>query len=184
MNNVDIMVNEHIKIKRMLKVVNKICKNIFETKEVDCADIRKIIDFINNYADRHHHKKEENYLFSKMVKYLGERGQNLITHGMLVEHNFARLYLSRLDKALMDLKTNDDAKMDIIANLISYGNLIDLHIEKEDSVIYPFGYKNLPEEVAKEVDDLVLEVFQSQESILIEAKYSKMIEELEQKYGV
>lgn len=183
MNNVQIMVNEHIKIKRMLNVVGNICENIFNTKNVDTNDIRKIIDFIKNYADKHHHEKEEYYLFKKMVDHLGDRGKNLITHGMLVEHNFARLYLSRLEKAVNDVDNGDyNAKMHIISNLISYGNLINLHIEKEDNVVYTFGYNNLDDSVKKEIDEQVLALYNSKESKELEEKYLNVICELEKKY--
>jgi len=182
MNNIQIMINEHIKIARMLDVIKIICKDIFETKNVDIDDINKIIDFIQNYADKHHHEKEENYLFKEMIEHLGHNGKNLITHGMLVEHNFARLYLSMLQKAVCQVKTDDYAKIDIIANLVSYGNLLSLHIQKEDNVIYNFGYKNLPKDIADKVDKTVLEIYNSPASIAIEEKYEKVICELETKY--
>lgn len=71
MNAVDLMVEEHAYIKRMLKVVRKVCFESLENHKVNYDDFYLIIDFIRNYADCHHHKKEENFLFNKMVENLG-----------------------------------------------------------------------------------------------------------------
>lgn len=43
-------------------------------------------------------RKEEKFLFDHMVKELGKIGKNLITHGMMVEHDSGRLYMSDLEK--------------------------------------------------------------------------------------
>ncbi len=41
--------------------------------EVPDADFREIIDFVRGYADKHHHGKEEKYLFPKMVEKLEKK---------------------------------------------------------------------------------------------------------------
>ena len=59
MNAVELMMEEHKYIKRMLKVVRKATFTVLEGKEVNYDDFYLMIDFIRNYADAHHHKKEE-----------------------------------------------------------------------------------------------------------------------------
>ena len=58
-------------------------------EEIDYGDFYKIIDFIRNYTDGHHHAKEEDILFKAM----GEKAPKLVDNGpitgMLIEHDMA-----------------------------------------------------------------------------------------------
>ena len=144
---IELMMEEHKNIKRMLKIVRKVCFNILEGEEINYEDFEKIISFITNYADSHHHKKEEIYLFNKMVEEIGERAVKVINHGMLVEHDLGRLYISNLKLSLEEYKNgNKESKLDIIANSISYTDLLNRHIEKEDNVIYNFAKRSLKQD--------------------------------------
>ena len=57
MDAIELMVEEHKNIKLMLKIVRKISANIINGAEVDFDEFEKVIDFIRNYSDKHHHKK-------------------------------------------------------------------------------------------------------------------------------
>lgn len=48
-------------------------------------------------ADEHHHGKEEKFLFPEMVERLGRIAENLVTHGMLVEHDRGRAHVLAWD---------------------------------------------------------------------------------------
>ena len=80
-SSIELMMEEHANISIMLEVIRRMCCGILEGAEVDAADIRDIVDFVRNYADRHHHKKEEEYLFTEMVSHMGKVADNLVTHG-------------------------------------------------------------------------------------------------------
>ena len=71
MNAIDIMNEEHKYITRMLKVIRKVCFKLMEGENINYDDFYLIIDFVKNYADSHHHKKEEKILFNRMVDNLG-----------------------------------------------------------------------------------------------------------------
>ena len=131
MKIIDLLINEHKYVSRMLVVIRKVCFNFIENNEIDYEDFNKIISFIRNFADGHHHHKEEIFLFNKMVEHLGETGKNVITHGMLVEHDLGRSYISNLIDALEKYKNgNKESKLDIIGNSISYTTLLENHIHK------------------------------------------------------
>ena len=83
MNAIELMMEEHKYIKRMLKVVRKACFKVFEGGEINYEDFYLIINFIKNYADSHHHKKEEIMLFNRMVEKLGALAEKTIKYGML-----------------------------------------------------------------------------------------------------
>ena len=181
MNGIDLLINEHKYVSRMLVVIRKACYNLVENNEIDYNDFDNIISFIKNFADGHHHQKEEIFLFNKMVEHLGETGKNVITHGMLVEHDLGRSYIRNLVEALDKHKNGEnEAKLDIIANAVSYATLLENHINKEDNVIFNFAKRALSKELLEVVD---------KECIEYEQKHTQLIEEnidiltnLEEKY--
>lgn len=183
MNSINLMIEEHKNILRMLKVVRNACQNILEGKDICYQDFDKMIDFIRNYADVHHHGKEEKFLFKEMVTNLGRIGNNLITHGMLVEHDFGRLYINDLIEALNRVKSGDTrSKLDVIANAVGYTNLLARHIGKEDEVVYTYAAKQLPDNVIRHVNQQTEEFEQNAQNQGIQNHYKELLEELESKY--
>ncbi|MEF9991866.1 MAG: hemerythrin domain-containing protein [Romboutsia sp.] len=153
MNAVEIMNEEHIYITRMLKVVRKVCLNILQGEQINYDEFYLIIDFIREYSDEHHHKKEEKILFKKMIENLGETAENVVKHGMMVEHDLGRLYIRNLSESIEKVKNGDEeAKLDVIANAVSYTNLLERHIDKEDRVIYTYAQRELGKNILEEID--------------------------------
>lgn len=183
MNSVALMVEEHKNIKRMLAVVREACNQILNGGQIDYDDFDKMIDFIRNYADVHHHGKEEKFLFKEMVDNLGPVGTKLVTNGMLVEHDWGRLFISELREALERVKREDsESVLDVIANAIGYTNHLKRHIEKEDEVVYTFAERELEAAVMERVNEAT-EVFEKEaEEKGIQEHYLKLLEELEEKY--
>ena len=181
MKAIEIMNEEHKYILRMLQVIRKCCFKILNNEEIIYEDFYKIIDLIRNYADNHHHKKEEKILFIKMVEELGEPAKKAVNHGMLVEHDLGRLHVRELVAALEKVKAGEEeAKLDVIANAISYTHLLIRHIDKEDRVIYKFAERNLNDEVIKLIDDECENYEINNEEI--KNKYISILEELEKRY--
>lgn len=183
MNSIKLMVEEHDYILRMLKVVRKACNGILEGKEICYDDFYKMVDFIRNYADIHHHGKEEKFLFKEMQSNLGKIGVNLITHGMLVEHDYGRMYISDLVDSLQRVKDgNEESKLDVISNAISYTHLLTRHIAKENDGVYKFGEKNLSKEIIEDINNKT-GVFEEQaEEAGTQKHYIELLEKLESKY--
>ncbi|MDU1568491.1 MAG: hemerythrin domain-containing protein [Clostridium sp.] len=154
MNAIELMMDEHKNIKEMLKVVRKACFSVLEGEEVNYEDFYNMIHFIRNYADSHHHKKEEIMLFNRMIDEIGETAEKVVKYGMLVEHDLGRLYVTNLNEALEALKNgNAEAKLDVIANAVSYTNLLERHIHKEDNVIYKFAKRELKKETVDIINE-------------------------------
>lgn len=183
MNGINLMIDEHKYIKRMLIVVRKACYIVLKGGEIDYVDFNKMIDFVRNYADNHHHGKEEKILFKYMVEEIGLLAEKLVTHGMLVEHDLGRLHMMELENALNRVKAGDDeSKLDVIANAVSYTHLLFRHIDKEDNTVYTFANRKLSEETLKKID-LECEEFEREMSEKnIQEKYINLLEELERKY--
>lgn len=181
MNSINTMINEHKNIKRMLKVIRDISLRILDNKYFEVEDFYKIIDFIRNYADKYHHGKEEDILFKYMVEEGGEVANKMITYGMLLDHDLGRMYVKGLEDSVNKYRLgNINERLDIIANAISYSNLLESHIEKEDNVAYTFGQRILSNETMDKIQ-IESDEFNNKHSN-VEEKYIKLIEELEEKY--
>ncbi|MCK8817246.1 hemerythrin domain-containing protein [Natroniella sulfidigena] len=182
MSSIDLLIEEHNNIKRVLKVIRKLCLKILNQDLVDYQSFYDAIDFVRNYADQHHHNKEEEILFERMKQKLD---QDLITEpirGMFSEHDLGRLFISNLEQALTAVKEgNNDAKVDIIANAIAYTDLLYRHIDKEDNAIYKFAENNLPQEILEKVERECEVVEQSAQDKNLQQKYLDLIDKLEKK---
>lgn len=183
MDAIELMVSEHNNIKRMLKVIRAMCIKVLNHEEANFDDFHKVIDFVRNYADRHHHAKEENILFKKMGDELGEKIAKGPVAGMFVEHDMGRHYIANLETALHKLKEGDmDARVDVIANAISYTDLLNRHIDKEDTAIYTFAKRALSKEAMEEVEKSCSDVESEAAQRGIQDKYIKLIIEFEKKF--
>ena len=175
------MNEEHQNISRMLKIVSIYCFKILKDEEVNYDDFDKILEFIVEYSDKHHHKKEEDIHFDKMVKYLGGTAEKVVKNGMLVEHDLGRLYIKDLSRALENVKNGDEeSKLDVIANAISYTHLLERHIDKEDRVIYKYAERELESSILDLVNEECIE-FELKNNDIKE-KSIDILEELEREY--
>lgn len=184
MYGIDLLVKEHENIRRMAVVMRSASMRVLNGGELCVSDFDQMVDYVRNYADKHHHQKEENILFDHMKRELGTVAEKLITHGMMVEHDLGRLYMMDLDAALRsyEAEPGQDAKLDIITNATGYTYLINRHIDKENSVVFTFGEKNLNDEILTIVDDKTRKMEEEASKDGIQEKYSAILEELENKY--
>ena len=184
MESIKIMVQEHENIRRMLKVARNLSYRVLTNGEYDIDDLPRIIDFIRNYADKHHHGKEEDILFVTMSKELEKLAKSGAITGMYIEHDNGRLYMTNLEKAVEELrKGNDQARLDVIANLICYTDLLDRHIEKENTAMYKFAENSLSDEAKKYVEEESKAIEDKATEDGVQDKYIGLLEELEGKYN-
>lgn len=183
MNSIEIMVKEHELITRMLKVIRSACYGLLKGEEVAISDFYAMADFVRDYADGHHHHKEEKFLFKTMEENLGALGQKLIRNGMLVEHDLGRLYMSQVREALAKYEAGDDeSRLDIIANMISYTHLLERHIEKENSVVYTFAEKQLAPEILQDIDEKTKAYEEKATKNKLQEQYEQLVYKMENKY--
>lgn len=182
MDAIKLLMDEHVNIKRMLKVIRKMAERVLDNQAPDYNDYSQAVDFVRNYADVHHHMKEEKVLF----KYMREELSDMIggsLEGMTIEHNLGRMYIANLELALKSYESDrSESRLEIIANAISYTNLLNKHIDKEDLGLYMFAQKNLSIEALEklncEVELLETEATESS----IQAKYIGILSKFEEKY--
>ncbi len=183
MNGISLMVEEHKYIKRMLNVIRKASYAVLKGSPINYDDFANMIDFVRSYADDHHHGKEEKMLFNRMMDEMGGAAEKLVRHGMLVEHDMGRLHMKELEEALLKVKEGDDeALIDVIANAVSYANLLYRHIDKEDSLVYPFAEKGLERGTLDKINEECDLFEKKREEQNVQKKYIELLESLEGKY--
>jgi hemerythrin HHE cation binding domain protein len=162
---VEILMAEHENIVRFADVMKIKCCNVLEGEVVDTKLFREAIDFVRNYADKHHHGKEEQILFERMLAKLGPVAEKLVKMGMLVEHDLGRLYMTELEAALnrYDENKNTENKLDILTNMTGYIDLIKRHAGKENAVVFSFADRSLTDEDKAYVDQKTKEFEEDKE---------------------
>lgn len=185
MDAIDLMMDEHKYILRGLKLFRKLSLEILHSNNVDFVSFEKMILFVRNYADKHHHNKEEVVLFKKMETQLGDHMVKGPLSGMYIEHDLGRQHMKLLEEALLRVKNGDlDSRVDIIANSICYTDLLTRHIEKEDKLIYTFARRSLSQvdltDVNVSCEKIELQATENQ----LQKQYIDILEELERKYSI
>ncbi len=184
MYGTDLLVSEHENIKRMLVVLDNASLQVLGGNSPNLTDFRQMIAFIRLYADKTHHGKEEAYLFQEMEGELGALATKLVRNGMLVEHDLGRLYVSELEAALADYEkcASERARLDILVAAGSYVRLLTRHIEKENTVVFPFGERSLSSEALERVENNSRTFEEDAENSKVREEQLEILTQLEEKY--
>ena len=185
MDAINLMMDEHKYILRGLKLFRKLSIEILNGNPVDFISFEKMISFVRNYADKHHHNKEEVVLFKKMETQLGDNIVKGPLSGMYIEHDLGRQHMKLLEEALLRVKDGYlDSRVDIIANAVCYTDLLTRHIEKEDKLIYTFARRALSQVDMESVNKSCEEIEVNATNDGLQNIYIDALEELERKYGI
>jgi hemerythrin-like domain-containing protein len=118
----------------------------------DPAELSAFVTFIREFADAHHHFKEEDLLFAAMVEAGFPRDAGPIGV-MLHEHDLGRgqvRVLAEVAAAAAPWTTADRERLHAAA--LGYADLLRAHIHKEDEILYPMAEARLPPALAARVD--------------------------------
>ena len=142
---------EHDAILTMLGVLDRISDKLERGETVPPAQLTRIIEFFQVFADTCHHAKEEEFLFpayeSAVIPH--ERGP---IGAMLAEHQEGRGAISRM-KSQLDgvIAGRADAVERFILAAREYTALLSAHIQKENQVLFPMGDRALSDERQQEL---------------------------------
>ena len=139
----EILVNDHEMIERAMDVLKKELDKL-PHKSPDLFSLKRTIDFLLEFGDRIHNKKEEDWLFPLLIKCgIPEDGPIRV---MMGEHDYERSLLAQMamdtDRILeMTTKNKDEFKIKGLEYLEVRAN----HIWKENDVLYAMGRKAFSE---------------------------------------
>jgi hemerythrin-like domain-containing protein len=131
------LIHEH---KVILKVIAK-CSTLIEQlshgASVDSTLLARIVEFMQQYADKSHHGKEEDLLFPAFEK-AGVPSYGCPLAALRFEHKEGRRLVAMLKKALQPTR-----KAVIIKALIEIVDLYPNHIWKEEFLLFPLSKRLL-----------------------------------------
>lgn len=147
---------EHEAIKIMLGILDKISARLKSGEKVSTEHLDRALEFIQVFADKCHHGKEEDILFPAMEEAgIPKEGGPLGV--MLEEHGWGRDYVKEMSDGISAYKKGDaEASSKIAENAAKYVALLNDHIYKEEEVLYPLADDHISiqkqEELLQEFD--------------------------------
>lgn len=136
-----LLTEEHKLIQRGVVLLARLCAHTRQGGELDLGAGEALLTFIKDYADAHHHAKEEDILFPWMQAQGFPQGAGPIGV-MLSEHRMARELVSSMDADIDRLRARSDdaqALSSFREHAESYATLLWQHIFKEDNILYPMA---------------------------------------------
>jgi len=166
---------EHRLIERMLAIIQDALAEARKTKKIDPVFVDTAVDFVQTYADRTHHGKEEDILFLALkTKGLSEPDQRVMDE-LIEEHVFGRITTKALVEANARYRNGDSSALEEIVRCLH--TLVDFypkHIEKEDAVFFPASRAYFSEAE----DQAMLDEFWAFDRKMIHEKYKAVVEKL------
>ncbi len=163
---------EHKYILKVISAIKNEEKNM-EAGKINVTFLKQAIEFIRNYADKLHHAKEEDILFKEFEKNASCDSCNPVPQ-MLHEHEIGREYVRNLEQGI-----NEKNPKKIIENALGYCRLLEEHISKEDSVLYPMTDETIDKKKLEEMHKKFMQIDKSR--MAEKTKYEKFAKQAEKR---
>lgn len=149
---VSILEAEHEVVHLMVGAADEEVRSIQETGAVNIEDVRKMLEFFENFVDRCHHAKEESYLFPAIHRQGSSEERDMI-RSLRQDHGEGRVRLGDLRGALnrLDRPGNATTAEDVGAALAAYATGLRMHAQKEDERFFPAAMKLIGQAEAAEM---------------------------------
>jgi hemerythrin-like domain-containing protein len=183
MRATDMLKDEHRVIERVLSVLEQASDRVNSGGNVRPGFFLDAADFISEFADGCHHRKEEGVLF-KVMEDAGLPSQGGPIAVMLAEHDQARGYTRSMREAAARWQRGDEgARTEVTHAATAYARLLRQHIAKEDQILFPLADRVIPSSRRGEVVAEFERVEASEERAGLHEKYLAVADALEQEAG-
>ncbi len=135
---IDDLKHEHNAILFALEILEGMNRELATRKSIDVTDVSDFLGFLKEFADKCHHGKEEGFLFPALIK-AGLPEQQAPVAVLLAEHVKGREWIRALEAATFPLLRSDEFR----TASKGYMDLLQSHIEKENTVLFPIAEKLL-----------------------------------------
>jgi hemerythrin-like domain-containing protein len=143
--------NDHEAITLALSILEQLALRLSSGQEVDAAHFEQVLEFIQVFADKCHHGKEEHFLFPAM------EAAGIPRHGgpvgvMLSEHDHGRALIQQLAASWHKYKSGDRAvAAELAGSAHSYVALLNSHIFKENNILFPMAEAHLSADTQRQL---------------------------------
>ena len=160
MNALEILTNEHGLIRQYLDNLAVAVEKIENGQKPPREFFELAVDFARNFADKHHHFKEEHVMFVRLAqKHNGTIDGQI--ESLRHQHERGRSLVAEISNSLDGFQGGDAYKTEILLeSLAAYIALLRHHIPTEDHVFYPLVKSEF---TAQEMDFLREEFEKAQE---------------------
>jgi len=138
---------EHEAVRLTLRILDKICQRIEKSEEITgLGHLDRLLEFFKVFVDKCHHAKEEELLFPALEN-VGVSREGGPIGVMLHEHQQGREYVQAMNTALAQYREGKwTAIGEFVTTAKAYINLLNQHIDKENSVLFPLAERHLSEQ--------------------------------------
>lgn len=145
----DTLMSEHRVIERVLEALVSYGRDVARG-DAKPDRLAAFVRFFSEYADDHHHGKEEQILFDLMVRngFPGEAGPIAV---MRSEHDTFRGWVRRLSQLAGAESWSAAERTEIVDLVEAYGQGLHAHIEKEDEILFPMARSHVAPGVYDEI---------------------------------
>lgn len=177
-----ILEDEHRVIEKAIGVLKHMVKTVETGVNPPVDDLRNLVDFLRTFADKCHHGKEEDVLFPVLEERGVSRSGGPIGV-MLQEHEQGRSLVKGMLQAVEAIEKGDEHGYTFFSEkALSYAELLEGHISKEDNVLYPIGRNVLSDGDMERLLDDFEKVEEEKVGPGVHEKYHRIVEELSLKY--
>jgi hemerythrin-like domain-containing protein len=169
------LMTEHRAIERMIRLLQKELESINSGASPDHFFLMDAVDFLENFADRCHHGKEESILFRALAKKpLTPELAGLMAE-LMAEHTAARENVRRLKAAVRSGIAGVPRIEELISSAAALTDSYPKHIQKEDKRFFLPCMSYLDEEEQK----AMLEEMEEVETRMLHDIYRDMLRQYE-----
>ena len=143
---------EHEIILRGLGVLNALADRASLGAEVPAKAVGDTLDFLTQFADIHHHHKEEEILFPALEEAGFPRDAGPVGV-MLHEHIQGRGLIRALRAAAPEAAGDAGARAHFADTARAYTALLSAHIDKENQIIFPMADRAIAGEAQRRVEE-------------------------------
>ena len=174
MQAIDILMQEHRVIEKVLNALESAADRLEAGETVHMDFFLKAADFIRNYADGTHHQKEEGILFTSLEGHGFPKDADPVSVFMDEHVEGRRLTKGMVECAERISAGDNSAKSQLASHARDYVALLREHIQKEDNVLFPIA----DDVLAGEGTQLLKDFNRADDERGTGEKYLKVAEEL------
>lgn len=144
MKTIEILKAEHDDILLMLDVLERMSEKIVSSESVPLDHVKLVLNFLENFADKYHNSKEEEFLFVEMRNAGVPEIEDLLAV-VLSEHRRGRRFIGDMKDLLASHEKGQlGAVMVFTTPALQYVDLYKSNIWKENTALFTMAENTLP----------------------------------------
>jgi hemerythrin-like domain-containing protein len=144
MNAIKELITEHKAVRMTLRILERITEEIDKTEKISKPEhLKQLFEFFSVFVDKCHHGKEEELLFPALET-VGISREGGPIGVMLNEHQQGRNLVAKMKRNLSQYLNGDTgAAQKLKESSDAYIALLNIHIDKENNVLFPMAIQHL-----------------------------------------